>query len=246
MSWYEEWFDSPLYEKLYVDRNEEEAEKLANLIVKILPQHDYPRLVDVGCGRGRHSITLAERGYQVTGIDLSEQAITKAKNIAAERGLKNVKFHVQDMREPLKQTFDAALNLFTSFGYFQNHDENKKALESVNRMLNPGGLFLLDYLNAVKVENELVPAESGTYDNISYFIERFIREGCVYKLIRFTGDDLKKPEEYLERVQLFDKNWFSRSFQETGFKLINTFGDYSGGNFNEKTSPRLILLAQKL
>src|SRR5690625_5483861 len=111
MSWYEDWFDSPLYEKLYSNRNKEEAHLLADLIEDEIPKQSYPEILDLGCGRGRHSIALARRGYQVTGIDLSKEVVGKAEEIAEEAGLRNVTFLTGDMREPLDQRFDAVLNL---------------------------------------------------------------------------------------------------------------------------------------
>jgi len=80
MSWFEEWFDSPLYEKLYANRNSDEAERLADLIEKEIPVKKYSTVLDLGCGRGRHSIALATRGYDVTGVDLSEEALAKARS----------------------------------------------------------------------------------------------------------------------------------------------------------------------
>ena len=155
MSWFEEWFDSPLYELLYANRNEDEANKLADLIEQKIPVENYSTIVDVGCGRGRHSITLAERGYHITGLDLSTYAIEKAKRIAAGRGHQNVKFIVQDMRQPLSTRFDAALNLFTTFGYFMENEDNERVLASVNRMLKKNGLFLIDYFNSKKWKTSL-------------------------------------------------------------------------------------------
>lgn len=244
MSWFEEWFDSPLYEFLYAYRNEEEAMKLADLIEREIPVEKYKNVVDVGCGRGRHSITLAERGYNVTGFDLSPQAIKKAKRIAADRGLQNIEFRVQDMRNPLPQRFDAALNLFTTFGYFQDTKENVKVLESVNRMLKSNGFFLIDYMNAIKVEQNLVPEESGTHKGIDYSINRYIENGCVYKVIRFSGDEIKTPKEYTERVKLFDKDWFINQLNESGFWPLHVWGNYEGDSFDENNSPRLIILSE--
>src|SRR6056297_542997 len=111
MSWFEEWFDSPLYEKLYSNRDEKDAASLADLIEEVIPVSAYRNVLDLGCGRGRHSITLAQRGYQVTGIDLSNKAIEKAKRIAGQKNLNNVKFFVRDMRDPLPKQFDAIVNL---------------------------------------------------------------------------------------------------------------------------------------
>lgn len=244
MSWFEEWFDSPLYEFLYADRNEEEANKLADLIEREIPVSAYNKVVDVGCGRGRHSITLAQRGYKVTGFDLSPKAIKKAKRKAAERGLQNIDFRVQDMRIPLSERFDAAVNLFTTFGYFLDTKENVKVLENINRMLKPSGCFLIDYMNSDKVKRNLVPEESGTHRGIDYSIRRYIENGCVYKEVRFSGDEITSPKEFTERVQLFNKNWFITNLQESGFRPLHVWGNYEGGPFDERNSPRLIILSE--
>ena len=244
MSWFEEWFDSPLYELLYANRNEDEANKLADLIEQKIPNVDYSRIVDVGCGRGRHSITLAERGYHITGLDLSTHAIEKAKRITADRGLQNVEFIVQDMRQPLSTRFDAALNLFTTFGYFIDNEQNEQVLESVNSMLKKNGLFLIDYLNSNRVEDELVPEEHGSHKGVEFTINRYIENGCVFKKIRFSGDKVGSPKEYNERVKLYDRKWFEDVMERSGFLIHEVMGNYSGDAFDELSSPRLIILAE--
>ncbi|REL29204.1 class I SAM-dependent methyltransferase [Rhodohalobacter sp. SW132] len=244
MSWYKDWFDSPLYELLYAYRNEEEANKLADLIEQRIPREEYPKILDVGCGRGRHSISLAERGYHVTGFDLSPQAIKKAQAIARKRNLRNVSFVVNDMRNPLPDTFDAALNLFTTFGYFMVENQNIEVLKNVRTMLKKNGLFLIDFMNAKKVERELVPSESGEHNGIQYSITRYIEDGFVYKIIRFDGGHNHSPKEYTERVQLFDKNWFAENLTSSGFEPLNVWGDYNGGSFDVQHSPRLIILSK--
>lgn len=243
--WFEEWFDSPLYEKLYSYRDEDEANKLADLIEELVPRSNYKKILDLGCGRGRHSLTLAERGYDVTGTDLSPKAIKKAKLLAAERNLNNVHFEVRDMREVLPNRFDAVLNLFTTFGYFLDDEENASVFDGVHKMLGENGRFLIDFLNAAKVEEGLVPAESGSYENLDYQIERFIADGMVHKKIRFTGAGLKGPVEYQERVKLYGKDWFEPQLKARGFNILDFKGDYSGRRFSEEISPRLIILAEK-
>jgi len=244
MSWYKDWFDSPLYELLYAYRNEKEANRLANLIEQQIPKQSYPRIVDVGCGRGRHSITLAERGYNVTGFDLSPQAIHRAKTIAADRNLQNVTFLVNDMREPLRETFDAALNLFTTFGYFIDEDQNVGVLKNISAMLKPNGLFLIDFMNAKKVERELIPSESGEHNGVKYSISRYIDDGFVYKNISFSEDSDQPGEEFTERVQLFDKKWFTDNLKKSGFEPISYWGNYDGEPFDPLNSSRLIILSK--
>jgi cyclopropane fatty-acyl-phospholipid synthase-like methyltransferase len=245
MSWFEEWFDSPLYEKLYVNRNEKEASMLANLIEKELPVNQYTKVLDLGCGRGRHSLSLAKRGYMVTGTDLSDQAIKKAQMKASQEDLENITFHVRDMRDPLTEKFDAILNLFTTFGYFLDDHENVRVFKSVHKMLEEYGVFLIDYMNAQFVRKNLVPRESGNYEGISYDIERFIREGMVFKKIHFTGDKLSKPIEYQERVKLYELKWFRSKLRDCGFSMLKTYGDYRGSQFDPVNSRRLLMIAAK-
>lgn len=245
MSWFEDWFNSPLYEKLYSYRNEDEAELLAKLIEKEIPKSDFPDILDLGCGRGRHSITLAELGYEVTGIDLSPEAIKKARSIASEKKLKNVTFKVEDMRNPLPKTFDAIVNLFTTFGYFLNDAENERVLDNVTTMLKSEGVFFMDYLNSNIVRNSIVPDESGSYGNLNYTIKRKIESDMVYKTIQFSGDSLDEPVEYQERVKLYDLDWFEQKFRKFDFQMQSVYGNYKGAKFDPETSSRLIMIAQK-
>jgi 2-polyprenyl-3-methyl-5-hydroxy-6-metoxy-1,4-benzoquinol methylase len=243
MSWFEEWFDSPLYEKLYAYRNEEEAELLAGLIEKEIPKKSYPEILDLGCGRGRHSLTLAEKGYHVTGIDLSEQAIRKARRIANERNLDNARFLVGDMRKPLSRNFDAVLNLFTSFGYFIDDAENASVFDAVEKMIKSNGRFLVDYMNADKVRENLVAEETGVYQDINYSIERWIEDNMVFKKIVFDLDGESKS--YTERVKLYGEDWFKKELLKRGFEIYRCYGSYDGKPFNPENSSRLIFIAEK-
>lgn len=243
MSWFKDWFDSPLYEKLYSNRDDIEAASLADLIEEVIPVSKYRNILDLGCGRGRHSITLAQRGYQVIGIDLSRKAIKKAKRIAEQQNLENVEFFVRDMRDPLPKQFDAIVNLFTTFGYFLEDEENRKILRNTKKMLAQGGVFFIDYLNPQYVENNLVPSESGMYENLTYNVTRKIKDGMVFKTIQFSDDSLDKPVKYRERVKLYGLEWFRNVLGESGFKIVETYGDYDGAPFLSE-SPRLIIVAK--
>jgi SAM-dependent methyltransferase len=245
MSWFEEWFDSPLYEKLYANRDEEEASFLAGLIEKEIPMSDYRSILDLGCGRGRHSLTLAEKGYRVTGIDLSQNAIEKAGKIAEQRKLTNVEFIVGDMRVPLPETFDAVLNLFTTFGYFLKDKENEKVFESVQSMLKPGGIFFMDYMNAEVVRNNIVPEEKGSYREWDYRISRKIKDDMIYKTIRFFTQSQGQSIKYRERVKLYGLNWFRNVAARNHFTIKKTYGNYKGDPFNEEESSRLIMVFER-
>ena len=94
-SWYRSWFNSPYYHLLYADRDEKEAAEFINNLVDHLKPQPGSRMLDVACGNGRHARQLATKGFQVTGIDLSENSISEAENDQSE----NLHFFVHDMRK---------------------------------------------------------------------------------------------------------------------------------------------------
>jgi SAM-dependent methyltransferase len=244
MDWFEKWFDSPLYEQLYSNRDEEEARQLITFLEQMLSQNDCSSILDLGCGRGRHSINLAQRGYQVKGIDLSAEAIKTAVSKANKLELQNVKFEVWDMRNPLPETFDAIVNLFTTFGYFKQDDENALVLDSVVKMLKNEGLFVLDYLNAEKVKQTFVPEEEGEFQGINYQIKRYIKNGAIHKDIVFAGGELDIPRSYWERVKLYGLEWFENEMKKRDLEIIDVSGNYQGGEFKPDSSPRLLIISR--
>ncbi|MGM0507291.1 MAG: class I SAM-dependent methyltransferase [Bacteroidota bacterium] len=244
--WFEDWFDSPLYELIYADRNQGEAERLADLIRELIPPATWSHVLDLGCGRGRHSLSLARRGYDVTGLDLSEASIQIARKRAADQGVKGIRFIVGDMREPFPETVDAVVNLFTSFGYFETDRENEQVLRNIHGMLRPGGRVLIDFLNAIRVRTTYVPEEKGEYEGIRFTIRRYEKDQAVHKEIHFRGSEPGQTRSYKERVKLYGLPWFRDGLASAGLRLIETFGDYEGTPFEPDQSPRLIMLAERL
>ncbi|MGD8427950.1 MAG: class I SAM-dependent methyltransferase [Balneolaceae bacterium] len=243
MNWFEEWFDSPLYEKLYANRDEAEAARLVELLEETLPINGCSKILDLGCGRGRHAINLCKKGYNVTGIDLSEEAIATAREKARDLKLDNIRFEVRDMRNPLPETYDAIVNLFTTFGYFEEDSENAGVLESVKQMLKPGGIFVLDYLNAEKVKKTYVPAENGEFHGIHYEIKRYISDNSIHKDIEFSGKKIGGTKKYSERVKLYDCHWFKRKMANHDLIIDHIYGDYEGHDFDPNTSSRLLIIS---
>lgn len=138
------------------------------------------KVLDLCCGMGRHSLALAEAGFEVTGVDLSEVLLHEARN---QDGAQAVTWLRSDMRElPLDGGFDAVVNLFTSFGYFEDDEEQVKVLREVYRMLKPGGKCIIDFLNPAYVISHLVP-HSTRVDGENLIDEsRRIEDGYVKKI----------------------------------------------------------------
>ncbi len=245
MSWYKEWFDSPWYERIYADRDDREARRLVKWLQEVLPPHQYPEVLDLGCGRGRHALNMAEAGYRVKGVDLSESAIRQARDNAGSRGLDDIEFVVGDMREKRPETYDLVVNLFTSFGYFEDDSENARVIGNVSEMLRPQGVLVIDYFNSEKVRNQYQPYETGQVDEISYEIFRYIEEGAIFKEIKFNGRALNEKSSYQERVKLYNLEWFEETLNDYQLTLENVYGDYDGSSYVPGESPRMIIMARK-
>lgn len=154
--WWRDVFDRPTFLELYERSDTERAIVQTDQILTLLGldgvrqgdgQPGPARILDVCCGYGRHSVELARRGFRVTGVDVSETQIAHARERAAEAGLKP-EFIVGDARDmPVRDSYDAAINMFLSFGYFATDAESQSMLNEVARVLRPGGRFLIDFWN---------------------------------------------------------------------------------------------------
>jgi cyclopropane fatty-acyl-phospholipid synthase-like methyltransferase len=224
----------------------DDASRLTGIIEEVIPIRTHTHLLDLACGRGRHSILLAKKGYRVTGIDLSEVAIRKAKAHARREQIKNVEFNTGDMRETTGKTFDAVVSLFTSFGYFLEDAENVRVLKNVRAMLKDEGLFLMDYLNPEYVQKNLIPEEKKEIDGVQFIIEREIKDNMVFKTISLTDPETGKPVEHTERVKLYGLDWFRLHMEKCGLKISDVYGNYNSGSFSSKDSPRCIMFGTPL
>ena len=237
--WFADWFDTSYYHILYKNRDEKEAKEFIENLCSFLKLRPNSSLLDLACGKGRHSMTLNELGHKVLGVDLSENSISFAKQYE-RRGLH---FEVHDMRKIIAGlSFDAIFNLFTSFGYFDSPEDNKRVIFSAANMLCENGLFIIDFMNAEKVIENLVPQEEKNIDGIQFSIQRLVEGGHIFKKI--TVNDQGQIRKFIERVQALKMNDFERLLQPE-FKIIHTFGNFQLDNFDAKTSDRLILIAEK-
>src|SRR5438309_2159821 len=152
-AWYEQSFGQD-YLVVYKHRDMQGAKNEVQKMVKWLDLQPGDEIFDLCCGMGRHSLTLAEYGFHVTGMDLSEVLLTEAKRLDQEG---KVTWLLGDMRQiPLERSFAAVVNLFTSFGYFTDEAENEKVIHEISRLLENEGKFIIDFLNPAYVAAHLV------------------------------------------------------------------------------------------
>jgi len=241
-AWFKNWFNSPYYHQLYFNRDEKEAAAFIDKLIDYLKPLPASSMLDVACGKGRHSIHLAEKGFDVTGIDLSEDSITEALQHEAE----NLHFFLHDMRLPFMiNYFDYAFNFFTSFGYFKTRREHDNAIRTIAQSIKPGGCFVMDYLNVHYAESNLVHQFDKEIDGVNYFITKWFDETHFYKKIQVEDDALKEPLIYTEKVAKFSLGDFTEMFAYQGLQIQDVFGDYNFGNYDVNKSPRLVMVAKK-
>ena len=241
-SWYKDWFNSSFYHKLYFERDEKEAEAFILQLVKYLAPAANSRMLDIACGKGRHSKTLASLGFDVTGIDISPDSIAVAKQSENER----LHFFIHDMRLPFwGNYFDYAFNFFTSFGYFKTRREHDDAIRTIASGLKPGGFFVIDYLNTHYAEDHLVSNEIKQIDATNYEIHRWDDDAHFYKKITVTDPSLISPVEYTEEVAKFSLGDFTDMLSFQGLQVQEVYGDYHFSNYDIRKTPRLIVIAQK-
>jgi SAM-dependent methyltransferase len=241
MSWYEGWFGSDAYDLVYDHRDEAEAEQLVGLVEREINPAPGAHIIDMGCGRGRHARIFARRGYRVTGVDLSEAAISEARE--QTRPDLDVTFMQGDMRTPACDgCADGVVNLFTTFGYFEDDTENQRALAAMTTALRPGGWFLQDFLNAPQVIDTLQPSDTHTVNGVTVQQRRWIENDRINKRITIDQDD--RTETYRESVRLFTLEELTALYETVGLDLVSTYGDYDGSPHTDD-SPRLLLYARK-
>jgi SAM-dependent methyltransferase len=243
-AWFKDWFSSPYYHQLYQHRDDTEANAFINLLIAYLQPATQSTMLDVACGKGRHSKALMEKGFRVTGIDLSFSSIAEAKNYENE----SLQFYQHDMRLPFWiNYFQYAFNFFTSFGYFRTRREHDNAIRTIANSLQKNGLLVIDYLNVHYAEDHLIANQQIAKEDTVFHISKWHDEGHFYKQIQITDATHAQPHHlYTERVAKFSLGDFTEMLAYQGLQIQEVWGDYQLGHYHTRQSPRMIMLAKKM
>jgi SAM-dependent methyltransferase len=233
--WFEEWFGED-YLHIYQHRDETEAEHAIELIATNLAGRRIETVLDLACGAGRHSKVLCERWWTV-GLDLSMSLLRTARHDSGD-----APFVRADMRElPFADhSFDLVVNLFTSFGYFDDDREQVRVLAGVRSAMRDGGTLVIDFFNANQVRRELVPYDERVENGITIEQRRSISPDD--RFVEKTITLRERGKEYTERVRLLSPKDLERMLITAGFRVVRLFGDYAGRDWSDD-SPRTILFA---
>ncbi len=249
MTWFKNWFNTSYYHILYKDRDFAEAENFISLLVEALKLSKGESIIDLGCGKGRHSLFLNQLGFKVLGLDLSEESILHNNEILAnDENSTDINFEVHDMRNPifgeiLEEKVDAVFNLFTSFGYFEDLEDDEKVFQSVFDVLKTDGYFVLDFVNEILEKNQLKKEDSIEKGEIIFNISKRIENNHVIKDIKFSdnGEDF----HFYEKVKLHSEKEIEMLADQFNFERVHLFGDYQLGDFDAQNSPRCITVFRK-
>ena len=241
--WFESWFESEEYLKVYKHRDEREALQLVESIISITNIKNKSKILDLACGAGRHSIEFAKKGFLLTAVDLSENLLNNAK-VNAQNAEVDIDFIRADIRDfYIDDKFDLVLNLFTSFGYFESDEENFKVFKSAYDHLNENGFFIIDYFNKKYLEENLIPNSSLRIEDGEIIQKRRIEKGRVIKdiIIKKNGNE----KYFKESVKIYSLDEIKSKLELTKFNIKDIYGSFDRSKFDESLSNRIIIIAQK-
>jgi SAM-dependent methyltransferase len=244
--WYDGFFESEWLDFLAHERDGERTTAEVDFVVEQLGLEPGARVLDLACGHGRHSLELARRGFRVTGVDLSPRSLELAREAAAAEGL-GVELVESDMREiDFDAEFDAAINLFTAFGYFESDEEDREVVRRITRSLRPGGRFLIDTLNALGLAKRYQPrrweeAAQGVVMLDDHEWDLLAgRNRASWTFIRPDGT----RSELRHIVRTYAPWELAKLIASAGLEVEGSWGDFEGAPLTYE-SWRLILLARK-
>jgi len=245
MDWFEDdefWRD--LFPYMFpVERIMAAAEQVAQIVA--LSGIEGGHVLDLCCGPGRHSVEFARRGFQVTGVDRSEYLLERARKFAGDEmvDIELVRDDMREFRRPV--AFDLAVNLFTSFGYFDSQRDEMRVLRNVCESLRPGGLFVMELMGKEYLAAHWASARCVDYADGTMMVQRarvareWTRIFCEWTIV----------QDGKARMHKFDHEIYSgRELKErllaAGFAEVRLYGSLAGTEYGVE-APRLIPVARK-
>lgn len=251
-AWYEGFFDTDYFDVWLGGRADrmlapERTQAEVDFIERTLDLPAGSSILDLCCGHGRHTFLLAERGYCVTGVDFSERALRLARRRASRAGL-SARWLKRDMRRiAFREEFDAVINIFTAFGYFEPDGENEEVLHRVAAALKPGGLFLIDHINREGLMRSFVPLRWREASDGTLMLEEvnmdLLAGRCRTKWTAIAPDGSRRHGRVDFRVYTLRE--FVGMLGSVGLRFRQVWGGFDGRDYS-LDSRRMIVLADKV
>ncbi len=236
---------------------EQECDVLEKIFAKFCQKRP-KNILDIGCGTGSHALILSKRGYSVTGIDLSEVMIEKAKNKAEIEKLAT-EFLVQDMRNiNLSRKFDCAICMFGAFGYMTTPEDLASFLSGLKQCLNKNGLFIFEfwsigglkstpYQSWMKTRNEDLTLYRLSVSNFDPKTKTLKIE---FEFLVIRERKLAETFTEMHKIRCYKLNEIQRYLESNQFKQISAYGWDFGGKTGmkkpQKDTFRVLAVARAL
>jgi SAM-dependent methyltransferase len=229
---------------LFSERHWSEAPAQIEQALILLDAQPGAKILDLCCGPGRHTLELARRGLQVTGVDRTALYLDEARRRAEIEGLKT-ELVQEDMRSFCRpDAFDGAINLFTSFGYFENAEDNRRVLTNVYRSLRDNGAFVIDMAGKAVVAAGFQERDWREVDGTVLLEERKISADSSRMDNRWTVLDGPSRKEFHVTHRLYSADEITSLLTECGFAPVDVYGDFSGAAYDQNAD-RLVVVAHK-
>jgi SAM-dependent methyltransferase len=213
-------------------------------IIKLSDIRKGAKVLDLCCGIGRHSLELAQRGFKVVGVDLTEEYLAKARRRAKAEGL-NIQFIRSDMsRFCLLDSFDTAINMFTAFGYFENPEDDRHVLTNVYRSLRKGGTLLIDFIGKEVIARIFREREWYEENGVIILQEHKARQDWSWIDNRWIILKNGKQKEIRFGHRIYSAAEITALLKDCGFKSVSIYGDLAGADYDHNAK-RLIATAKK-
>ena len=246
MEWWARFFDEEMSEVMFAEEAWRQAEELCDPLIELLGVESGAKILDLACGTGRFALPLAKRGFHVVGLDYSAPYLKRARAVAQQQGL-SVEVVQGDMRAiPFNERFDAVINLFTSFGYFEREEDHLKVLQEVHKSLKPGGRFLLETVNR---DFLLRRFQAHDWHELPGFLvleaRRFLpeRDRVETRWVKLHPDGRRK--EYVSSIRLFTVRELLDLCSRAGLKPLGYYGGLKGEPWSWEAN-RLVMVAERV
>jgi len=238
-NWFEdiefwEHFAPIMFDEVHWAEVPEVAEAVINLCRFNSFLDSIPKILDLCCGPGRISFELAKMGLTVTGVDITESFLKTAKEDAAAKNL-NIEYIKEDARKFIRPGyFDAILNLYISFGYFEDQKDDLKVLRNVYESLKPGGTFIIETLGKEVAVINFVESEWFERAGYTVLTEYELLDSCTFLKNRWIIIKDKIQVEKIFTQRLYSGSELRALLKEAGFEQIDIYGDWDGSVYDQK------------
>jgi SAM-dependent methyltransferase len=225
------------------ERWENAPQEVTNLI-SLLNISPGSTVLDLCCGPGRHALEFARRGFSVVGVDRTKIYLDKAQKQAENEGLK-VEFVQEDMRDYCKpKAYDAVINLFTSFGFFEDKKDDELVVKNVHRSLKEGGVFVIDMMGKEEIARIFRERDWSEEDGALFLEERKVTKDWSWMEERWILIKGTKRQEFHFSHRPYSAVELTSLLQDNGFHTVNVYGDLAGSPYDHEAK-RLVAVARK-